>query len=749
MLFQLKPVSNLSNTIISLISLIPDIFKPDTANNGLEFCSGFFDSIDLVNSELGRKANAKSRQAQSTANRITNIKKGATKKKRILSFSNKKQQPDPHKSSPTSLGSNSTSPVSSANSSPLTGQTKNEDNSTPITSTPTTKKNARNSMKTNSKSSHNLSLSTDQTSTNPDLQHSSSSNDSTVTTKLPVEDLLQIDFGMPYNLFSQFNILHPYLSLYYLDYFAMINKMSTKLYCTTSLMLSMMSQANVAEEEPNKEEIGVSSGTSSMGSTASESNGGQRSVTGQQAKWNPTQQKPQLNIGYTIGATNVLFKQRLYDDIDVFVDEATIDLKQNDTLKKQLQLTTADLRFADYLIKNVNSNRSLQQKAYGNSHNTPTLLSVKKTGTNSSFSDVDENSMNNSSTLSSSNWEGSDEWIRLNFKWYFYSMLGSLVKEEIHMELRQEADVLVAQLTELEMSNLTQQNKEVGVGSSSSSSASLANEVVDIDEYIERASVVRSSTKSSKKKLTSAKFSTYSLNPGNEPTNVSKSGKSLKTANQSQYSLDLSSASSTLVSAQNYLGSSNSNTSGFSEDFSAAYLGEFKLTECFNNWIEANRGKLEISLFKMNEMELETKVGTENLETDTQSLNTQIRLQSILRKLHHLDQTNLTHPFSGNLGMHDLKLKFNFLFTTTDSGKKLNKALSDTSKMVNTTGRAMGDALSQAKSSFSSFLSNWTTTTNSAGMRGNSSSGNNGKSNRALDKLEATDSDGTQKFTNI
>ena len=94
-------------------------------------------------------------------------------------------------------------------------------------------------------------------------------------------------------------------------------------------------------------------------------------------------------IGYTIGATNVLFKQRLYDDIDVFVDETSIDMKQNEQLKRQLQLTTADLRFADYLIKNVNANRSMQPKS---SHNTPTLLSVKKTsnsfGKYTTFSDT-------------------------------------------------------------------------------------------------------------------------------------------------------------------------------------------------------------------------------------------------------------------------------------------------------------------------------------------------------------------------
>ncbi len=163
------------------------------------------------------------------------------------------------------------------------------------------------------------------------------------------------------------------------------------------------------------------------------------------------------------------------------MDETNIDLKQNDTLKKQLQLTTADLRFVDYLIKNVNANRSLQQRAYSN--NSPTLLSVKKTnvsGGSGSGVELDD-SMNNSCMLSSSNWEGSDEWIRLNFKWYFYSLLGCLIKEEVCAELRVEAEELIGQIGELE-----QQVAGVQFGSSSSSATSVANEVVDIDEYIER-----------------------------------------------------------------------------------------------------------------------------------------------------------------------------------------------------------------------------------------------------------------------
>lgn len=55
-LFQLKPVSNLSNTIMALVSLVPDVFNEDeSGHSGLDHAAGFFDSIDLINSELERK----------------------------------------------------------------------------------------------------------------------------------------------------------------------------------------------------------------------------------------------------------------------------------------------------------------------------------------------------------------------------------------------------------------------------------------------------------------------------------------------------------------------------------------------------------------------------------------------------------------------------------------------------------------------------------------------------------------------
>ncbi len=108
-LFQIKPVSNLSNTIISLVSLIPDIFLSSESSGGLDHCSGFFDSIDLVNYELEQKSNRKKAAALAAANGnerfnsmltqdgsaasadTNTIKKTKKLKKKLKSFSKKHQ----------------------------------------------------------------------------------------------------------------------------------------------------------------------------------------------------------------------------------------------------------------------------------------------------------------------------------------------------------------------------------------------------------------------------------------------------------------------------------------------------------------------------------------------------------------------------------------------------------------------------------------------------------------------------------
>ncbi|RWS28873.1 hypothetical protein B4U80_11092, partial [Leptotrombidium deliense] len=89
---------------------------------------------------------------------------------------------------------------------------------------------------------------------------------------------------------------------------------------------------------------------------------------------------------FIIGATNYLFKQKR-DLFDVIVDDNKIEYYDND-LKKLLELSTEDLRFADFLVKN-------------------TLESNGSKG----------------SKLDSTSWEGGDEWLRYQFKVYLLSLL--------------------------------------------------------------------------------------------------------------------------------------------------------------------------------------------------------------------------------------------------------------------------------------------------------------------------------------
>ncbi|KAJ8376886.1 hypothetical protein SKAU_G00074660, partial [Synaphobranchus kaupii] len=61
--------------------------------------------------------------------------------------------------------------------------------------------------------------------------------------------------------------------------------------------------------------------------------------------------------GFVAGATNILFRQQRHlSDAIVEVEEARIQI-QDPELRKLLSLTTADLRFADYLVKHVTENR--------------------------------------------------------------------------------------------------------------------------------------------------------------------------------------------------------------------------------------------------------------------------------------------------------------------------------------------------------------------------------------------------------
>lgn len=73
------------------------------------------------------------------------------------------------------------------------------------------------------------------------------------------------------------------------------------------------------------------------------------------------------------------------------MDEAGIQI-QDPELRKILSLTTADLRFADYLVKHVTENRD----------------------------DV---------FLDGTGWEGGDEWIRAQFTLYLHSLLSSALQQ--------------------------------------------------------------------------------------------------------------------------------------------------------------------------------------------------------------------------------------------------------------------------------------------------------------------------------
>ncbi|XP_031706048.1 late secretory pathway protein AVL9 homolog [Anarrhichthys ocellatus] len=97
--------------------------------------------------------------------------------------------------------------------------------------------------------------------------------------------------------------------------------------------------------------------------------------------------------GFVAGATNVLFRQQRHlSDAIVEVEEGGVHI-QDPELRKILSLTTADLRFADYLLKHVTENRD----------------------------DV---------FLDGTGWEGGDEWIRAQFTLYLHSLLSSALQQD-------------------------------------------------------------------------------------------------------------------------------------------------------------------------------------------------------------------------------------------------------------------------------------------------------------------------------
>ncbi|XP_061614289.1 late secretory pathway protein AVL9 homolog [Phyllopteryx taeniolatus] len=97
--------------------------------------------------------------------------------------------------------------------------------------------------------------------------------------------------------------------------------------------------------------------------------------------------------GFVGGATNILFRQQRHlSDAVVEVDEGSVQIHDGE-LRKVLGLTTADLRFADYLLKHVTENRD----------------------------DV---------FLDGTGWEGGDEWIRAQFALYLHALLASCLQQD-------------------------------------------------------------------------------------------------------------------------------------------------------------------------------------------------------------------------------------------------------------------------------------------------------------------------------
>lgn len=91
---------------------------------------------------------------------------------------------------------------------------------------------------------------------------------------------------------------------------------------------------------------------------------------------------------FVVGASNYLYKrQKGLSDVLVDLESSTIEIHDPE-LNEQLSLSTADLRFADYLIHHVDDYAEKGQQEAG--------------------------------------WDGSDEWIRAQFKLYLLSLLSTI-----------------------------------------------------------------------------------------------------------------------------------------------------------------------------------------------------------------------------------------------------------------------------------------------------------------------------------
>lgn len=97
--------------------------------------------------------------------------------------------------------------------------------------------------------------------------------------------------------------------------------------------------------------------------------------------------------GYTIGTSNILFQQKKQlADVFVDVEAGTIETAQPD-VRRQLQLTTEDLRFVDYVLRHVQAPRESA--------------------------------------------EGSEQWIREQFQAYMLALLRTTLQQERQLEQQQ------------------------------------------------------------------------------------------------------------------------------------------------------------------------------------------------------------------------------------------------------------------------------------------------------------------------
>nr|XP_039262369.1 late secretory pathway protein AVL9 homolog [Styela clava] len=108
--------------------------------------------------------------------------------------------------------------------------------------------------------------------------------------------------------------------------------------------------------------------------------------------------------GFVVGATNILFKTRK-ELSDVVIDVENSEIIFHDlSLQRQLALSSADLRFAEYIVSNICED------------------------------DDDADVFHNVATV----WKGGDEWLRSLFEEYLQKMLSITIQDEIDPKLLQD-----------------------------------------------------------------------------------------------------------------------------------------------------------------------------------------------------------------------------------------------------------------------------------------------------------------------